>query len=100
MARTMRADADEVFRAVITQTEQYHGDARGDFVYTFTAGPFEDRRQASAAITRAKREMRRKLERMRWYLERCGREQAPGDLVEAAAIGHVQRAALVWEDVQ
>lgn len=98
MARTMHADAAEVFRAVITETEQYHGD-RDDFVYTFTAGPFEDRRQASAAITRAKREMRRKLERMRWYRERCGRQPAPGDLVEATATGTVQRAALVWEDV-
>lgn len=100
MARTMHADAAEVFRAVISETQQYRGDDRNDFVYTFMAGPFEDKRQASAAITRANREMRRKLERMQWYRERCNRPPVAGDLVEAAATGHVQRAALVWEDVQ
>ncbi|WP_405061921.1 SPOR domain-containing protein [Kribbella sp. NBC_01505] len=78
MARLMHVTSPEVFRAIVTTST----DGRPDFVLIY--GPFEDKRQASAAITRAKRDPQR------WYY---------GD-PKPTVTGTVQRAALVWEDVE
>ena len=80
MARFMHEGSPEVFRAIISVTEVWR---EGDEPRTHTEvrGPFEDKRQASAAVTRAKRPDR-------W--------SRPASRV---ATGRVQRAALVWEDV-
>jgi hypothetical protein len=79
MARTMHADAAETWRTLVTVTRTTADG--GEHVWSFVAGPFVSRRSASAAITREQRSYR----------------YSPLPVV---VTGIVQRAALVWEDVQ
>ncbi|MDT8915789.1 hypothetical protein [Amycolatopsis sp. PS_44_ISF1] len=86
MART-HAEAPELFRGAVTTTIEREGQEPS--VSTYYYGPFIDRRQASAAVTRAKR----RNDHNRAYAERCGRTH--GKTVD----GHVESTVAAWEQV-
>lgn len=97
MARQMWTDVPELFRAKITSLIKYYGEEVQEWTYYY--GPFVDKGQARAALTREETRVRQELLRSQWQYGKYSQEPVKGHTIEdEMVVGEVQTTGpLTWE---